>query len=50
MNSLMKTVLRVHDGKGDRHSGASTACISPTAALWWHGVLEVVVDGADSDH
>jgi hypothetical protein len=27
-----KTGLRVRDGKGDRRSGASTACISPTAA------------------
>jgi hypothetical protein len=27
----MKTDLSVHDGEGVRRSGASTACISPTA-------------------
>jgi hypothetical protein len=42
----MKTVLRVCDGKGDRHA----TCINLTAALRWHRVLEVVVDGTDSDH
>jgi hypothetical protein len=31
-SSWTKTGLRVRDGKGDRRSEASTACISPTAA------------------
>jgi hypothetical protein len=30
--SWTKTGLRVREGKGDRCSGASTACINPTAA------------------
>jgi hypothetical protein len=31
-SSWTKTGLRVRDGAGDRRSGASRACISPTAA------------------
>jgi hypothetical protein len=31
-SSWTKTGLRVRDGKGNRRSGASTACISPTVA------------------
>jgi hypothetical protein len=31
-NSWTKTGLRVRNGEGDRRSGASTACISPTVA------------------
>jgi hypothetical protein len=41
--------MRVRDAEGDERSGASIACISPTVASTVRDVLEMVVDGANSD-